>query len=276
MEIVIILYMVLICLPLKPLLKKIIDRDYGKISKKIVIALRNELKSSGRKGYVFGLSGGLDSSVVAGLISRAVGKAGFALVMPSSRATPVRDVDDAIDLVKLLNIQSRVIDLTDIHSSILSELPPDRLSSGNLLARIRMCMLYYYANQKNFLVAGTSNRSELLIGYFTKHGDGGADILPLASLYKTQVRALGHHLKLPDAILGKKSAPMLWERHTAEEEIGVPYEEIDTILYCLFDLKLSPKNTAKKLGVAFEKVEKIRQMNSNSTHKRNLPKICKL
>ncbi len=268
--------MVLICLLLNELLKKITNLNYDRISKKIVAFLHNELKLSGREGYVFGLSGGLDSSVVANLISRAVGKAGFALVMPSSRATPVRDVDDAIDLAKLLNIQSRVIDLTDIHSSILSELPPDRLSSGNLLARIRMCMLYYYANQKNFLVAGTSDRSELMIGYFTKHGDGGADVLPIASLYKTQVRALGHHLKLPDAILDKKSAPMLWERHAAEEEIGVPYEQIDCIFYCLFDLKLSPKNTAKKLGVAFEKIEKIRQMNSNSAHKRNPPKICKL
>ena len=263
-------------MPLNELLKKITNLNYDRISKKIVTSLKNELKSSGLAGYVFGLSGGLDSSVVASLLSRAVGEKAFALVMPSSKATPQQDVNDATDLAKRLNIQFRIIDLTDIHSNILRELPNDRLASGNLLARIRMCMLYYYANQRNSLVAGTSDRSELLIGYFTKYGDGGADILPIASLYKTQVRALGRYLKLPDAVLTKKSGPMLWEKHTAEEEIGTTYEEIDSILYCLFDLKLSPKSTAKKLGITLERVEKIRQMHIKSTHKRNLPKICKL
>jgi len=263
-------------LPLNELLKKIINLNYDRISKKIVTSLKNELKSSGLAGYVFGLSGGLDSSVVASLVSRAAGETSFAFVMPSSKATPQQDVNDATDLAKRLNIQFRIIALTDIHSNILRELPSDRLASGNLLARIRMCMLYYYANQRNSLVAGTSDRSELLIGYFTKYGDGGADILPIASLYKTQVRALGRYLKLPDAVLTKKSGPMLWEKHTAEEEIGTTYEEIDSILYCLFDLKLSPKSTAKKLGITLERVEKIRQMHIKSTHKRNLPKICKL
>jgi len=250
--------------------------NYDRVIKTIVTALKSELKSSGREGYVFGLSGGLDSSVVASLLSRAAGERTFALVMPRSSATPQQDVSDATDLAKRLNIQFRVIDLTDIHSDILRELPADKLASGNLLARIRMCLLYYYANQNNCLVAGTSDRSELLIGYFTKYGDGGADILPIASLYKTQVRALGNHLDLPNAILNKKSAPMLWEKHTAEEEIGIEYEELDHILHCLFDLKLSTKNTVKKLHVPLKKVEEIRQMHIKSAHKRSLPKICKL
>jgi len=257
------------------LLKKITNMNYERISKKIAIFLKNELKSSGLGGYVFGLSGGLDSSVVASLLSRAASEKTLALVIPS-KATPQQDVNDATDLAKKLNIQFRIIDLTDIHSNILRELPNDRLASGNLLARIRMCMLYYYANRKNCLVVGTGDKSELLIGYFTKYGDGGADLLPIASLYKTQVRAIGSYLKLPSTILTKKSGPMLWEKHTAEEEIGMLYEEIDCILYCLFDLKLSPKSTAKKLNISLERVEKIRQMHIKSAHKRNLPKICKL
>ena len=261
---------------LNELLKKITNLNYEKISEKIVMFLKNELKSSGRDGYILGLSGGLDSSIVASLVSRAASERAFALVMPSSNVTPQRDINDATDLAKRLNMQFRIIDLTDFHSNILRELPSDRLAAGNLLARIRMCMLYYYANQRNSLVLGTSDRSELMIGYFTKYGDGGADILPIASLYKTQVRALGSYLKLPNAIVTKKSGPMLWEKHTAEEEIGVTYEEIDSILYCLFDLKLSPKITAKKLGIKLERVEKIRQMHTKSAHKRNLPKICKL
>ncbi|MFY3741216.1 MAG: NAD+ synthase [Candidatus Nitrosomirales archaeon] len=250
--------------------------NYHRVITKIVTALKNELKSSGREGYVFGLSGGLDSSVVASLLSRAAAERTFALVMPRSSVTPQQDVSDATDLAKRLNIQFRIIDLTGIHSDILRELPTNKLASGNLLARIRMCLLYYYANQNNCLVAGTSNRSELLIGYFTKYGDGGADILPIASLYKTQVRALGYHLDLPDAILNKKSAPRLWEKHTAEEEIGMSYEDIDRILYNLFDRKASAKSTAKKLNMPLEKVEQIRQMHIKNAHKRSLPKICKL
>jgi len=265
-----------ICLPLKSLLNKITDLDYDRITKKIVSALKDELKSSKREGYVFGLSGGLDSAVVASLLSQAASETTFALVMPRAEITPKQDVSDATDLAKRLKMPFSVIDVTDIHSNALRELPPDRLAGGNLLARIRMALLYYYANQRNCLVAGTSDRSELLIGYFTKYGDGGADILPIASLYKTQVRMLGKFLALPDNILNKKSTPMLWEKHAAESEIGMSYEELDPILHCLFDRKLSTKNTAKKLELPFEKVEEIRQKHIKSAHKRSLPKICKL
>jgi len=265
-----------VCLPLNKLLKKISNLNYERISEKIVTFLKNELKTSGLDGYVFGLSGGLDSSVVASLVSRTASERAFALVMPNSKVTPQQDFNDAIELAKRLNIQFHTMELADIHSTIVRGLPIDMLASGNLLARIRMCMLYYYANRKNCLVVGTGDKSELLIGYFTKYGDGGADLLPIASLYKTQVRAIGSYLKLPSTILTKKSGPMLWEKHTAEEEIGMLYEEIDCILYCLFDLKLSPKSTAKKLNISLERVEKIRQMHIKSAHKRNLPKICKL
>ena len=263
-------------MPLKSILNKITNLNYERISKKIVSALKDELESSEGKGYVFGLSGGLDSAVVASLLSQAARATTFALIMPRTSITPQQDVDDATELAKILNIQFAVIDLAGIHSQILSELPHDRIAGGNLLARIRMSMLYYHANQRNCLVAGTSDRSELLIGYFTKYGDGGADILPIASLYKTQVRALAKFLQIPDNILSKKSAPMLWEKHTAESEIGMTYDELDPILYCLFDLKLTARNTVKKLGVPLEKVEEVRQRHLKSAHKRNLPKVCKL
>jgi NAD+ synthase len=248
--------------------------DYERISRKIVSFLKFELRSSNREGYVLGLSGGLDSSVVAHLLHLA-GERTFALVMPSS-GTPKQDMDDAVKLAESMGMQFRVIELADIHARIMKELPFEKTASGNLLARIRMCLLYYHANQRNSLVAGTSDRSELLIGYFTKYGDGGADILPIGSLYKTQVRALGSYLKLPDSILAKKSAPMLWEKHTAEEEIGMPYEDVDKILHCLFDLKLSPKRTATKLHIDIERVERIGQMHAASAHKMKMPKICRL
>jgi len=258
------------------LIDKITDLDYGQIRKKIVSFIKNELKSSKRKGFVIGLSGGLDSSVTTALASEAVGSKLHALILPSVKVTPVRDIDDAVTLSKKLNVTYDITDLGQVHASLARRLQPGSLASGNLLARLRMCVLYSYANQNNLLVLGTSDRSELLIGYFTKYGDGGADILPIASLYKVQVRALGRYLKLPDSILTKEIGPRLWKGHTAEEEIGMPYEEIDSILYCIIDLKLSPKKTAQKLGIPLKKVMKIKNMHDNSVHKREMPKICKL
>lgn len=258
------------------LIDKIIDLDYGKIKKKIVSFMRNELRSYKKDGLVVGLSGGLDSSVTVALASEAAGNKLLALILPSSRVTPTSDIDDAVTLCKKLKIKYDIIDLGQVHSTMVRRMRPSKLASGNLLARLRMCVLYYYANRNNMLVLGTSDRSELLMGYFTKYGDGGADILPIASLYKVQARALGHYLKLPDSILTKKIGPMLWEKHTAEEEIGVPYEEIDSILYCMFDLKYSPKNTAEKLDISLRKVMRIKNMHDNSMHKREMPKICTL
>lgn len=255
---------------------KTTDLDYGRIQKKIISFMKNELRSSKKKGFVIGLSGGLDSSVVTALAAEAVGSKLLALILPSARITPVQDIDDAVALCKNLNVKYDIIDLGQIYSSMVRRLRPDRLASGNLLARLRMCVLYYYANKKNLIVLGTGDRSELLMGYFTKYGDGAADILPIASLYKVQVKALGRHLKLPASILTKTIGPRLRQRHTAEKEIGMSYEEIDSILYCMFDLKQSQKHTAKKLGIPLKKVMKIKKMHDASRHKREMAKICKL
>ncbi|MFQ5970348.1 MAG: NAD+ synthase [Nitrososphaerales archaeon] len=261
---------------LTDLLKKIVGMNYGSVRKKIVLFLRRELKTSGKDGYTFGLSGGLDSAVVAALATEAIRDKVTGLIMPNYKITPATDVSDAVGLAEQLKIRFNVIDVTDIHSNMLAKLPTNKTASGNLLARIRMCLLYYHANQSNSLVIGTSDKSELLIGYFTKYGDGAADMLPIASLYKTQVRALGNYLKLPNTILTKKSSPMLWEHHIATDELGMSYEEIDSILYCLIDHKLTVKATTKKLGIEFSKVAKISDMSARSMHKRSLPKICKL
>lgn len=256
------------------ILGRITNLNYARITKKIVAFLKDELRSSGREGYVFGLSGGLDSAVVAALASEALREKVYAYILPHSHITPESDLDDALHLAKQLGIRSQMIDLDDIHVGMTRKFVFDRLAAGNLLARLRMCLLYYHANQNNCLVMGTSDRSELMIGYFTKFGDGAADVLPLGSLYKLQVRHLGSHLKIPEKILRKKSSPMLWEKHTAEEEVGMTYEEIDGILYCLFDLKLSVAKTVRKLGVEEGKVRQIKEMRRRAMHKRSLPKIC--
>jgi NAD+ synthase len=130
--------------------------------------------------------------------------------------------------------------------------------------------LYYYANSKNYLVLGSSDKSENMIGYFTKHGDGASDITPIISLYKLQVREIAKYLGVPINVISKKSSPHLWKDHEAENELGVSYEEIDSILYCLFEKKLSIEETEKITLIEKSKIQKIHELNYKSEHKRLL------
>ena len=151
-------------------------------------------------------------------------------------------------------------------------LEPNDRALGNLRARIRMNILYYYANLKNLVALGSSDKSEFNIGYFTKFGDGAADVLPIVSLYKTQVRELARHLGIDETIITKKSSPHLWPNHEAEHEIGLEYEQIDVILYCILEKNLSLEDTSKESDIDIELVKKIHQMYQNSEHKRVNPK----
>jgi len=139
-----------------------------------------------------------------------------------------------------------------------------------------MIILYYYAAINGYLVAGTSDKSEIQTGYFTKFGDGAADILPIADLYKTQVRGLGKYLNIPAVILQKKSSPRLWINHLAEEELGMDYETIDPILHMLVEKKVKPEQVARKLAVSINLVRKVRHMIEKNAHKREMPPIAYL
>ncbi|GIU70591.1 MAG: NAD(+) synthetase [Candidatus Nitrosocaldaceae archaeon] len=252
------------------ILDKIRNIDYENIKDKIVSFLRYESINTNRN-FVLGLSGGIDSSVVAALASLSNIDT-LVLIMPYSKTTPRDDVNDAISVAERFNLNYKVIELDEMYEDILNNLPENRYAAGNLLARLRMCLLYYYANLNNSLVLGTSDRSELLIGYFTKYGDGAADLLPIANLYKLQVRELAKHLDIDAKIIKKKSSPRLWEDHTAEEELGLSYEEIDAILYCLFDERISINDLIKLFDK--KKVDKILTLHRNANHKRSMPKIC--
>ncbi|MDQ3835347.1 MAG: NAD(+) synthase, partial [Thermoproteota archaeon] len=126
------------------------------------------------------------------------------------------------------------------------------------------------------LVAGTSDKSEVQIGYFSKFGDGSADVMPIAVLYKTQVRALANYLNIPSAIIQKKSSPRLWENHIAEEEIGMDYGIVDSILYLLVDKKMQPKDITRKLKISVTDVHKVQNMIEKSLHKRRSAVIVAL
>jgi NAD+ synthase len=255
-------------------LDKLLDQDYGRTSKRIERFISSYVSKSSAKGLVLGLSGGLDSSVVFKLAVNALGTSRvLGIVMPSD-VTPKEDVDHAIELATSLGTRYQVIDINPLLAKYAEVLPADKRAEGNLMARIRMNILYYHASVHTYLVAGTSDKSEVMIGYFTKWGDGAADILPIANLYKTQVRALAKYLGIPKSIVEKKSSPRLWLDQLAEEEIGMDYETIDSILHLLVDRKIKPKDVAKKLGIPDNQVNKVKGMVDTSQHKRNMPVVA--
>ena len=250
------------------ILKEIANQNYSDITKKIEGFLRDQVSSSKTNGVILGLSGGIDSSVITYLCSRALKEKTLALVMPDTKISPKEETEDALKIIDDLGIDYKLLDISLIASEYSKYLEPNNRALGNLRARIRTNLLYYYANSKNLLVVGSSDKSEFLIGYFTKFGDGASDILPIVSLYKTQVREIAKYLGVPESVTQKKSSPNLWPGHIAEEEIGAQYEEIDSILYCIIDKKLSIDETSQKTNIDKNAVEKIYQMYKTNEHKR--------
>lgn len=253
----------------RKILGEIIDRDYMQMAKSIEEFLRREVSEKRSNGVVLGLSGGIDSAVVGTLSCRALKEKAFALIMPDSDVSPDSETRDAVSLAESLGLGYEMIDINPIVKEYSSHLEPDEMATGNLRARIRASILYYYANSKNTLVLGSSDRSEWLIGYFTKFGDGASDLLPIVSLYKLQVRSIAEHLGIPRNIIAKKSSPHLWKGHLAEEEIGLDYEEMDPILYCLIDKKISAGETAIICDVEKSSVDRVLTLYRDSEHKRS-------
>lgn len=258
------------------ILDKIIKKDFNSIQEKIGSFLVEEIRERRSQGVIFGLSGGIDSAVIAMLCAKFVREKSLALIMPDFKITPETDTDDAIKIVDSSHLEYKLIDIGFIHKEYSKYIEPSPLAFGNLGARIRSNILYYYANARNYLVLGSGDRSEFLIGYFTKYGDGAADLLPIVSLYKTQIREFARFLGVPSSIISKPSGPRLWEGHTAEAEIGLTYEEIDSILYCTIDKNLSIEDTVKITEIPISNVDKIYQMRKRSEHKRITPKACVL
>ena len=250
------------------ILKNITNQEYNTIANRIQNGLERKIKETNSKGVIFGLSGGIDSTVIAYLCNNAIKEKSLAIIMPDSKVSPESETSDAIKIVDELGLDYKLLDINSIHKEFNMVLEPEDKALGNLRARIRMNILYYYANLKNLIVLGSSDKSEFNIGYFTKFGDGAADILPIASLYKTQVREMAKNLGIDENIISKKSSPHLWPNHEAEHEIGATYEEIDIILHCILQNKLSIEGVIKESEIDEEKVQKIYQLYKKSVHKR--------
>lgn len=227
------------------------------------------------EGVVIGLSGGVDSSLTAALCVRALGPEHVLGILMPTLFTPSHDTMDAYTLAQQLQISTEYVNIHPISNTFQNQLshasasPTLKKSLANIRARIRMIILYYYANMKNYLVAGTSDRSETLIGFYTKYGDGGADFLPIGHLYKTHVRALARYLEIPATIADKPSSPQLYPGHKLSDELPLDYPEIDRILIGLFYLQLPPQEISQRLKLPLTTVQNIVDRIDQSAHKRN-------
>jgi NAD+ synthase len=246
------------------------------VEKVLTLFIKQELSKFGFKKGLVGLSGGIDSSVCAFLAARALGPRNvIALLMPY-RESPETEMRDARDVVRRLRLRSRLVDISPMVDAYFAEFPtPNKVLRGNKMARERMSILYDFSAREKALILGTSNKTELLIGYGTIHGDMASAINPLGDLYKTQVRQVGQHLGIPDRILRKVPTAGLWPGQTDEGELGLSYGEIDAILYRLVDMR-QPQKEVVAAGFDKIKVEKIAGMIKNSEFKRKLPPIAKL
>ena len=251
--------------------------DYSRVVDEVKHFLTKKLEETGAEGYVIGLSGGIDSAVTAKLAVEAVGHDNVnGWMMPGDPSNP-ENMEDARNLCEDLGINYREI---SIESTVkeFEDVAPFEISKetlGNVRARTRMIYEYIDANENNLLVLGTGNRSELLIGYFTKYGDAATDISPVADLYKTEVKRLAEHIGLNRKFIEKEPSAGLWDDHSDEDEIGLTYDKIDLILKQLVDQEKSVKEIADG-DIAREEVERINEMHQDSSHKRSMSEILGL
>jgi NAD+ synthase len=231
-----------------------------KIADKISKWIKDKVTEAGAKGAVFGLSGGIDSACVAVLCHNVFGDNVLGVTMPCESHS------DDQKYVKLLcdrfNIKTTDVCLDNVYKEYMGLLPDGNdLSRANIKPRLRMVTLYYYANNLNYLTIGTGNKSELCVGYFTKYGDGGVDLLPLADLYKAEVRELAKELGIPDELIKRPPTAGLWHGQTDEEELGITYEELDKIL------DLIDRGQEDKIDNS-DNLNKVKEMIKRSEHKR--------
>lgn len=230
--------------------------NVDKVINEAVEWIRNTVTEAGAKGVVLGLSGGIDSAVVAALSKKAFPDDCLGVIMPCY-SNPIDEEHAKLvaDALKLETKTAVLNDAFDAMKAILGVQESDpKLAVANIKSRLRMITLYYHAGVRNYLVAGTGNRCELTIGYYTKYGDGGVDFMPLTSFVKQEVRELAYALGIPEVVITKAPTAGLWENQTDEQEMGMSYEELDNYILT---------------GCGSEQIkEKVERMYRNSAHKR--------
>ncbi len=241
-----------------------------KLASQIEGWLRQQVESAGAKGLVLGLSGGIDSALTAVLAKHAFPENSLGLIMPCHSVE--KDEVLALKVAEKLKLKTSKIALCPIFDQLLDLLGSAtadancrKLAAANVKARMRMVTLYYHANLMNYLVCGTSNKSEVMLGYFTKYGDNGVDLMPLGGLLKGEVRELSVELDVPQEIIDRPPTGGLWEGQTDEREMGVSYDKIDEYLSSL--------TSGRRKGLEKREVDRIMDLMTRSNHKREKPPI---
>ncbi len=258
----------------------VLEINLSEVEDRIKRFIKGYVETNRFDGIVIGLSGGVDSSTIAALSCAAIGNEKVTgLILPEEETYNIKDIDDAKIIADQFKIKVETHDLSECLNSVYKNISvfdnKDKVSKGNIKSRMRMIYLYYYANKFNKLVCGSSDKSEAMIGYFTKWGDGGADIVPIMDLYKTQVRRLAIHLGIPKKLALKPSSPNLWLNQSAEKELGINYEILDLVLYGL-EHTMTVEEISSNLEINKSLVLKIKKRIFCSEHKRRMPLTSKI
>jgi NAD+ synthase len=242
----------------------------------LVQFLRDAVTKAGFRRAVLGLSGGIDSSLAAYLVAEALGPDNVLAIRMPYKLSSQDSLDDAQSVIDALGVHSDTVDITPMVDPLLERFPDaSRLRQGNIMARMRMVILYDQSSAFQGLVIGTSNKTETLLGYTTIYGDNAAAVQPIADLYKTQVRQLAHALALPAHIVEKPPSADLWAGQTDEGELGFTYEMADQLLYLLVDKRYTVGEVAAE-GFDRALVEKIWRQVGLNHYKRTMPNVAKL
>lgn len=238
--------------------------------------LRHHYKEAGAEVTFVNVSGGLDSSVVVTLCARALGPERVQALWLGDAVSREEDRRHAEEYTQAQGVSLRAVDISPMVRVFQEGLDiHDRVVLGNVRARCRMVVAYRYSNEENGLVIGTGNKSEILVGYSSRWGDGGVDFLPIGDLYKTQVREMARFLGVPDEIIAKPPSAGLWEGQTDEEELGIAYEDLDRVLLGV-ELEMDAEEIASRTGLPLEMVRRVEAMVRRSVHKRKMPLIPKI
>jgi len=253
---------------------KVLGFDESTITDYLIEFLRDEIEKVGFKKAVFGLSGGIDSSLVAYLLKEALGKDNVCALLMPYRLSSKESAQDAFKVIDELGIHYKTLDITKIADAYIDE-SFDKVRIGNILARARMIVLFDQSYDLGALVVGTSNKTELLLGYGTWYGDMSSSLNPIGDLYKTQIRILSQYIGVPESIINKKPTADLWVGQSDEEELGFSYGEADLILYHLFDKRFSIEEVVN-LGFSEKIVNGIFERVRKNQFKRLPPIIAKI
>lgn len=252
--------------------------DYEKVEKNIHDFLEKKLEESGAQGYVIGVSGGLDSATALKLAVDSVGPENVSAWIMPGKPSREQNMEDARALCKDLGVEVHEVDIKPLVDDFKdsTDFDLEKETIGNIRARVRMVLEYIDSNHNKKLVLGTGNRSEYLLGYFTKYGDGATDVNPLTDIYKTQVQELAKYIGVPSKFIEKEPSAGLWEGQTDREELNESYETIDKVLRALFDKEKSVKEASMELDIDNSTVERVKMLYDKTSHKRESSDYPKL